>query len=150
MALPIRDYVASQAVETALQKARILRDNVTRWKAQVGSSATSGDIVINAAQGIKQTRDQLAALAAVSGLDAAAKTQYNDSSLTLTAELAAVVAACDGCLSWIVANYPKDASGYLLDRKIVNGAIEHRTFSVSAMSGLSQQFALLLAAFSSD
>ena len=59
------------------------------------------------------------------------------------------MAACDGCLSWIVANYPKDASGYLLDRKIVNGAIEHRTFSVSAMSGLSQQFALLLAAFSS-
>ena len=72
MALPIRDFVSSQAVELGMQKARVLRDNVTVWKQRV-DAGTTGDIIINAAFGIKQMRDVLASVATVQGLNVAAK-----------------------------------------------------------------------------
>ena len=147
MALPIRTYVASQAVQLAMEKARTLRGNVQTWKARI-DTGTTGDIIINAALGIKQQRDFLASLASVSGLNDAAKEEYDDPNLDFAAEIAAVVTACDNCLAWINANYPKDASGYLLDTKIVNGALEKRAFTGAALSGLSTQLATLLAAFS--
>jgi hypothetical protein len=148
MALPIREFVASQAVEGAVQKARVLRDNVQAWKTKIDTSPTTADLVINAMQGIKSMRDVLASYAAIGGLNEAAKLEYNDPTLVMTTELNAIVAACDACLSWVNANFPKDGSGYLLDRKIVGGVIEWRTFSVATLSGLSTQFGLLLAAFS--
>ena len=147
MALPIRDFISSQAVELGMQKARVLRDNVTVWKQRV-DAGTTGDIIINAALGIKQMRDVLASVATVQGLDAAAKEEYDDPNLDFVAEINAVVTACDNCLSWVATNYPKDGSGYLLDRKIVNGAIENRAFTGAGLSGLSTQLAALLAAFS--
>lgn len=148
MTLPIRDHILSTAVEGAMQKARVLRDNVQTWKTRVDSAPTEAVHIINAMQGIKAARDVLAAYVAVPGIDAYAKAQYDDANLALSTELTAIVTACDNCLSWVASNYPKDGSGYLLDRKVVGGQIEWRTFSVATLAGFSAQLGLLLAAFS--
>lgn len=147
MALPIRNFVASQAVEQGMAKARVLRDNVQKWKTLADAGCT-GDIIINSMQGIKAIRDILSSLVNVAGLNAAAQEEYDDPTLDFAAELNAVIAACDNCLSWVNSNYPKDVNGYLLDRKIVGGQVEFRAFSAAALSGLSAELATLLATFS--
>jgi hypothetical protein len=147
MSLPIRDFVASQAVLSGMTKARQLRDNVQRWKA-LADAGTTADIIINCALGVKQLRDLLQEISLVPGLDAAARSEYNDPTLNFSAELSAIVSACDSCLSWINTNFPKDANGYLLERKLVAGAIVHRSFSSATLAGLSTQLQTLLDSFS--
>lgn len=147
MTLPIKEFVATQAVQQCVAKARILRDNTASWRASL-SAGTTADLVLNAAVGIKQMRDMLAAYAATPGFNAAAREEYDDPNLTLTTEVAAVVTACDNCLTWVATNYPKDGAGYLLDRKLVGGAIESRSFTGAQMAGLVAQLDALLASFS--
>jgi hypothetical protein len=147
MALPIKDYLAGTAVDQAMRTARILRDNVIGWKARV-DAGTTADIVLNSMNGIKQARDQLAQIAATPGLAAYAKTEFNDNALNFVAELNAIVAACDACVSWVATNFPRDANGYLLREKIVNGQLEQRALTGAGLSAYSTQLATLLNAFS--
>jgi hypothetical protein len=148
MALPIKEFLLNGAVDGAMAKARVLRDNVATAKARVDSGPAPADDVINLMRAIKVSRDLLAQYAAAPGLDAVAREQYNDPALNFSAELTAVVNACDTCLTWVADNFPKDASGWLLKDKIVNGALAPRVFTQAQLSTFSTTLGTLLAAFS--
>ena len=84
---------------------------------------------------------------AVTGLNDYAKTEFSDASLDYVAEVTAVQAAMAACYAWVATNLPKDANGYLLIEKFVNGTIEPRTVTSAATAGLSALIATLLTKF---
>ncbi len=149
MALPVREYVLDTGLQAALGKAKAIRSVVQTAKTAIDAGpSTSADQIMNLMNGIKTSRDIFTQVAALPGLLAYARNEYADATLDMPAELTAVATACDNCLSWIATNFPKDANGWLLKDKIVNGVIEPRTFTPAALSGFSTQLGSLLAAFS--
>lgn len=149
MALPIKEYVLDTGLKSALDKAKALRSNVASLKADIdGGQTISADRIINMMRGIKVARDLFNSVRVLSGLTAYARTEYDDPTLDIAAELVAAVTACNTCLSWVATNFPKDANGYLLIHKIVDSEIEVRTFTPASLSGFSTQLGTLLAVFS--
>jgi hypothetical protein len=148
VSLPIKQFLLGSAVDKAMERCRILRDTVSVFKSQIDSGSKGSDEVLNLMRGIKIARDQLSAYAAAPGIDVQAREQYNDPALNFSTELTAIVTACDNCLSWVSANFPKDANGWLLKDKIVDGAIDNRVFTQAQLVTFSTTLGTLLATFS--
>lgn len=75
--------------------------------------------------------------AAVSGISAYAQDQIADPSLNVTTAFNAMVTELTNTIAWITANFPKDASGYLLYMQFdVNGYVVNRTFTPAQTTGL--------------
>ena len=147
MALNITTTPVAQAFETLLQKATTLKGNVQTVRTTLATTNTPADTVINIMRHIQVARDVIASAKAAAGLNAYAQEQFNDPAVDVVAEADAVIAACNGVLTWTATNFPKDASGYLLKDKIANGTIENRVFTPAAMAGLVTQLDPLLATF---
>jgi hypothetical protein len=69
------------------------------------------------------------AAAGVTGIVAYVREQKNSPALDVVAEATAVVTAIDGVLGWVSTNYPRDGSGYMLDRQFSGNTTVDRTFA---------------------
>lgn len=146
MALNSNAIKAQQAFETIMGKASVLRGNLQSQRVTLSANGASADVVLNAMRGVKVTRDLMAANVTAPGLQAYARFIYDDPAKDFIAAVNSATTACDALLSWVVANFPKDAEGYLLKDKITNGEIVARTFTAAAMAGLVAQIDTLIAA----
>lgn len=73
----------------------------------------------------------------VSGIDAAATAQWPNYAGNLTTDLTAVSNAAQGCIDWIVTNFPKDGSNYMLGFQLVaDGTLTPRSFTPAQTAGL--------------
>ena len=147
MALKLQTYVLDTALDTIQSKAKLVRDTASNIKAQVDAGPIQSDIVVGLMRNMKIQYDIISAAKATPGLNAYARTEFNDPTLDYVAEVDAALAAMATTYNWVNTNFPKDASGYLLKDKIVNGAIENRVFSQAATAGLSTALATLIATF---
>jgi hypothetical protein len=83
---------------------------------------------------------------AVPGLAAYAREQVNDPALDIVAEYQTMAAQLVAVRDWIIANFPKDASGYLLYHQFdAAGKIVQRTLSSAQTAGLRTQLDALIA-----
>lgn len=146
MALNSNQIKAQQAFETIMSKASTMRAALQAQRAILSTNGGSADIVLNALRGVKSAREIMAAAVSTAGLNAYARLLYDDPGKDFVADANAAVAACDTLVAWIAANFPKDASGYLLKDKLVNGELQPRVFTAAAMSGLVAQMDALIAA----
>ena len=83
------------------------------------------------AGGLAQQRQQMAALAATTGLPAYVQQQYP--TLDLVASYTAVIGQVDATIAWMLANFPKATSGELLTEKwnpVNDGTTIPDTFTV--------------------
>jgi len=146
MALNSTALNASRAFTTIIDKGRTLKSGLQAQRAIFAANGASGDVIINAMRGVKATRDIFTAEKTTAGLNAYAKLMYDDQALDFVAQVDAVITACNGLLTWVATNFPKDANGYLLKDKIVNGEIEARTFTAAALTTLVVEVDALIAA----
>ena len=147
MALKLQTYVLDTALKTIQEKAKVVRDQAALIKGQIDAGPVQSDIVVNLMRNLKVAYDVINTAKATPGLNVYARNEFNDPALDYVAEVDAALAAMLTCYSWVNTNFPKDASGYLLKDKIVNGAIENRVFAQSATAGLSTALGTLIAAF---
>jgi hypothetical protein len=76
-------------------------------------------------------------LAAVPGLQAYAQSQVNNTGLDLAAEFTAMRTQLDATTAWVVANFPKDANGFLLAQTIgADGRQVDRVFTAAQTAAL--------------
>lgn len=96
-------------------------------------------------QYLRSERAALVTAAAVPGLAAYAQLEKNNNTLDVVAEFNAVISAIDGVSSWINTNFPKDGSGFLLERTLgADGPIE-RTFAPATTATFRTQLDGLIA-----
>lgn len=147
MALKLQTYVLDSALETIQQKAKTVRDTAVTIKTQIDAGPVPSDVVINLMRHMRIAHDVMSAAKAMPGLNEYAKNEFNDPLLDYVAEVNTALSAMLACYTWVNTNFPKDASGYLLKDKIVNGVIENRIFTQAQTAGLSTALATLIAAF---
>lgn len=85
---------------------------------------------------LRTDRARLAQLSATPGIAAYAQSQKNDGTFDIVAEFTAALNAVDNCTSWIQANFPKDANGFLLSQTLGSDTTSDRLFSTAALAGL--------------
>ncbi len=146
MALNSSTIKAQQAFDTIMGKANALRSGLQVQRAILAANGSNADIIFNAMRGVRVTRDLMSANVGTAGLQAYARLQYDNPALDFIANVNGAITACGEVLTWVNANFPKDANGYLLKDKIENGEIVARTFTAAAMAGLVTQIDTLIAA----
>lgn len=95
---------------------------------------------------LSQAKTILVRYGAVPGLAAYAQAQVNDNTLDVSASFTAMINAIDACGSWVLTNFPKDASGYLLaEQWNANGTTVDRLFSTATLANFRTQLDGLIA-----
>lgn len=120
---------------------------------QLRNASASGPVgannVITYVGDLADMLDQIAALSAVAGMAAYAQAQTTNGSLNIVTEYNAARTAAIGTRDWIIANFPKDGSGNLAEKKFdANGRVTLNTFSTAVLAGLRTQLDALIATIS--
>lgn len=141
-----RPYVLANAWESARQIAGQLKTSAQNLKTlSLAGPVTSSDL-LNFQSRLVDSKASLATVSAVPGLAAYAQAQVNDNVLDVAASFSAMATQIDATGAWIVANFPKDGSGYLLASQFNGGGrVVDRTFATAALVGLRAQLDLLIA-----
>lgn len=118
-------------------------------KADMASGDVTAELVLDDLRAnLLSLKAEMAELSATPGLIEEARRQKNDGNLDIVSEYQAVIAAIDDLLASIAAAAPKDASGYLLIRKLTATGYEHRTFTPAQTAGLRMKLDAVIAAIS--
>lgn len=84
--------------------------------------------------------------AAVPGIAAYAQAQVGDATLNVATEFNAMVAALDTLRDWAMANFPKDANGFLLAKQFsADGRTTDRQFNTASLATFRTQLDALTA-----
>lgn len=103
--------------------------------------------VLQLSQFLADSKVEFQRVSSVPGLAAYAQNQVNDPLLDIALEFTNMVNALDATIGWIVANFPKDAGGFLLAQTILaNGRPQDRVFTVAATATFRTQLDALIAA----
>jgi hypothetical protein len=116
--------------------------------ASVAGAITSDTMLVYIAN-LAEWRTSLIAISQLPGMVAYARAQINDPNVDIAAEFNAMIAGLDGVVSWVVTNFPKDGSGFLLAKTFNadnSGRTVDRTFSAAQTAGLRTVLDTLIAA----
>jgi len=116
----------------------------------VRTSSAAGPIearaIVVLADQLANANDRLARYTVVPGLLAYVREQINSATFDVVAEYNAMLAQINATRTWIVNNFPKDASNYLLYHTFgADGRIVQRTLTTAQTAGLRTQLDALLA-----
>lgn len=147
MALPSNQSKPETLAE-ALEKFKAQAGAIKVFAQDIKGRSAGGPIsatdIVNYANGLRLARAELTRLAALQGLAAYAATEYP--TLNLTTDYNACVSQIDTTLAWIAANFPKAASGELLERKLdATGTVTVNTFASATLATFRSQLDLLIA-----
>lgn len=102
--------------------------------------------VVTLADQLANANDRLARYTVVPGLLAYVREQINDPTIDIVAEYNAMLAQINAVRTWVINNFPKDASNYLLYHTFgADGRIVQRTLTSAQTAGLRTQLDALLA-----
>ena len=124
-----------------------LRGGASALRNRITADTVNATHVLALAASIGNLIAAFNAAATTPGLEAYAREQINDPTLNIAAEFNTMVSAAQACLNWIIANFPKDGSGYLLAATMdANGQTVYRSFPASSLGGLATALDTLIAA----
>lgn len=144
MTINLNALLLQDVLTTIVSKLRLLRSQVQATITRIEAGATA-DEVINIMRSLQTSYDIINGLKSSPGLGQYAKDQFGDAALDIAADLNATLTAVAAAVTWITTSFPKDASGYILKDKIVNGAIDNRIFTPAQMANLKTQLNAILA-----
>jgi hypothetical protein len=101
-------------------------------------------VVISTFMSLRQDRAALVTAAATPGIVQYARDQKNNQTLDVVAEFNAMVAAIDQVTNWITTNFPKAATGELLERTLGSEGPIEVTFTSAQTAGLRTQLDSLI------
>lgn len=139
MAFPVYK-TASEALIDARRTAARLKSEVSQARAKMLAGDVTADLILTVVRGnLEAAKATFAEVAATPGIGAEAQRQYAGvPGLDIAAEFTAMANAVDATLSWLVANYPKDANGRLavVVWDGTDGALAQVTFTPAQTAGL--------------
>lgn len=124
--LPENGYRAAK--ETALRIKNYLQRRVIEF-----GEPTNADVVVSTYRDMMRWKADLTAIRLVPGIAQYAKDQEDDQSYDVAAEFTSMLDSITALTDSIESIYPKDGTGYLLDRKL-DGSF--REFTVNQLSSL--------------
>lgn len=131
MAFPTQTMNQQDALNKSIRKAETLKTYLADASVVMGSQTVSASLPLGV---MSECMDALMVwnkAKAVSGIGQYAKDQFADQNLNIGAEFTAMVNAVQAVVDAVDTHIPKDADGYLLVRKIVNGSFVVRQLSVA-------------------
>jgi len=135
MAFPASSVLLEAAYRNVKQKALDVRSNAVAMRS-AAQAGTNGQRIVLFSSTLAQLRSQMAAIVATPGLGVYAQQQENNPALNIVTEYNAMDAQIASTLAWISANFPKDASGYLLTVQLAaDGTLVWRDFTPAALAG---------------
>lgn len=139
-------YILSNAWEGARQVAGRIKTQAANLRMISLAGPTTSSDILSLLSSIADAKGLLQTYAAVPGLAAYAQAQVNDNQLDVAASFSAMVARLDACRDWVIANFPKDGSGYLLAQQFTPaGYTADRTFDTASLAAFRTQLDLLIA-----
>lgn len=137
MTFPASAQTQADALAGARRTANTLKAFAQNVRGFMAASTVSANQVEQVMGEFKSAIETWNAAKAVSGIAAYAQAQYDDVTLDIAAEFTAMLSAAEGVRDWVIANFPKDASGFILkDKYEVDGAITVRQFTPVQTAGL--------------
>jgi len=119
-----------------------------RSQALINDSANGpvdGARIINYLRDLTVAKTKLAERANTPGLIPYAQAQYNSPTLDIVVEYNTMITAINGTITWLVNNFPKDATGYLLYEQLnADGTISYRSFTTAQLASLRTQLTSLV------
>lgn len=149
MTFPSDTGTKLDTLESAWHGARSTAATIKQRATALRSLSTAGPVnstgILTYLVNLVSDRATLARYAAVSGIGPYAQAQVSDNTLNVATEFAAMTSACDGVISWIAMNFPKDASGFLLAQQFSANQIIDRQFATATLAPLRTQLDTLIA-----
>jgi len=143
----LRDVVA-RAFTNADSTAIRLRSLAGALDAQMAAGPVTATLILDDLLAeLKSSRTVLVASRDTSGILAYAREQFDDNTIDLPTEFAALIVAINSVVTWIFDNFPTASSGHL-QRHILatDGTLTDRSFSSVQTAGLRTELQALFAA----
>ena len=116
----VQDSLA-QAWATARSTASSIKSRAQALSTQAAAGNIGSSAILDFATYLADARLVLVKASQTGGIAAYAQAQINDNTLNVAAEFTAMMDGIDGTIAWVVANFPKDGSGFLLARQFQAG-----------------------------
>lgn len=126
----------AKAFSAVQAEALNLKNYATAQSAAMAAGSVSANGVREVYQKCVTAKAQFATAAALPGMQQYAKDQFNDQTYDVGAAFTAMQNAIQAVIDWITANYPVDATGYLLTEKFGAGGFAVRSFTPAQTAGL--------------
>lgn len=125
MAFPSDTGTAQDSLSQAWTVARVtagrIKNRAQTLSVQAAAGSISSSAILDFATGLADARFLLLKASQTGGIGAYAQAQMNDNTLSVATEFTTMMAALDDAIAWVVTNFPKDASGFLLARQFQAG-----------------------------
>lgn len=141
--------VLARAFTNADSTAIRLRSQAGGWDAQMAAGPVSASLILDdILADMRSSRATLIASRDTSGILGYAQEQFDDLTIDLPTEFAALIAAIDAVITWIVDNFPTSNPGNFLQRYQIaaDGTLTDRSFSTAQTAGLRTELQALFAA----
>lgn len=150
MAFPSTTGTKPDTLANAWEGARGVAAQVKSRAAGLKAQSLAGDVgssaILDFVTGLADAKVLLTRYAAAPGLAAYAQAQVNDNALDVAASFTAMSTQIDACGAWVIANFPKDGSGYLLAKQFNGGGrTVDRQFNTASLAGFRTQLDALIA-----
>jgi len=123
------------AWEKATQTASMIKQRAQAVRAASAAGSIGASQILDMLVLFAQCKTTLTAAAAVPGVAAYAQEQVNNPALDVAGAFSAMVTQLDATRDWVTTNFPKDGSGYLLDRTLgEDGRWIDRQFSSATLA----------------
>ena len=148
MAFPSNQGTIPLTLSQTFDQIRALAGSIKNAATSLNTRSLAGDIsayeIVSYCTILASQRDQVAALAATTGL-AAYVTEYYPT-VNIVSAYTDMIAQVDSTVLWITTNFPTSAGGDLLERKWgAGGKTINNTFSTSTLSTFRTQLTALIA-----
>lgn len=138
MTWPTQTTTRNEALKRVDLAAARLKANSAAFRAQAAAGDIAADrITEEVLRNLIVARDTFTEAAAVPGMAAFVAAERGVTQQQVADDFAAMAAAVNSAISWIAANLPKDAGGFLSIRSIsAQGALTYRQFTPAQTAGL--------------
>ena len=143
--------VLARAFTNADSTAIRLRSQAGGWDAQMAAGPVSASLILDdILADMRSSRATLIASRDTSGILAYVQEQFDDAAIDLPTEFAALIAAIDAVIAWVVDNFPAGSpgAGNWLERYQLapDGTLTDRSFSTAQTASLRTELQALFAA----
>lgn len=136
MAFRATQATQAQGLMMAMQQAAWIKQQAQGAVTMLAGNVTANQ-VFQIVDNLRSPLQIFSQVAAIPGIAAYAQAQFNDPTYDVAAEFTAMVNAVQAVVDWVVANFPKDAGGFVEAYTLAaNGDRTSATFTPAQTSGL--------------
>lgn len=128
MPLSSGNRLLTRELEQFMLNARLLGNTLADSISQMAAGSVSANLVLEIYTQLGAAVADAQNLATVPDILNIARREFSNDTFDFVAEATAFVNACQNGVSWIDANFPVDANGWLQTQQIVGGSISTRAF----------------------